>query len=149
MLDRGIRAYGGARMLVGCGLIVMPRTISRHWAGSDPDHATLSVYSPAVGIRELALGALTWQSSGVPGQAVALCGLGAAADAVDAAAAFAAARRSNSSSFPRGCVVPAAAALCGTVLAVVAGRQRGRTTPGALSKANAGGCTSNGHNAAA
>ena len=112
-MDR-VRALGLIRIGMGAGLIVFPEQVSRRWVGRAPEPSAW-VYSAALGIREVLLGAAA--STAAPGSRRPLLLAGAVADAVDFGASAVARRRGRAAGTRSGLVLPGLAAFAGFALA--------------------------------
>lgn len=88
-----LRALAAGRIAVGAALVLAPRKAGRRWIGDTADDRAVMVFTRALGVRDLALGAgaLTALETGKPARQWTMWG--AASDVIDFVATVLAIRR--------------------------------------------------------
>jgi hypothetical protein len=88
-----LRIISAGRVAVGTAAVLLPRRVGRSWVGADADATGTRLFARAFGVRDLALGVATMQALDAGRPVRDLVRLGAACDAVDAAATVLALRQ--------------------------------------------------------
>lgn len=88
-----IRFLAAGRVAIGGALVAAPRKAGGNWIGDAAASRDVMVFTRALGIRDLVLGVGTLQAMGAGDPVRPWVVLGAACDAVDAAATLLAVRR--------------------------------------------------------
>ena len=116
---RPIAVFGLVRCLMGGGLLIAPDAVATRWVGKASDRGAVRVYSRALGVREIVLGAATMVSPAELRRPALLAGV--LCDGVDFATTLAARRRHRASGDFAGVLAPGLATASGLLLAAAAG----------------------------